>query len=234
MAWVDDLRQWVKQEFAGKFEERDGRVIPSTSDLTSNQAVKVDATFLYADLAGSSDLAQHCPWSTTAEIIRAFLECSTRLMRAYNAEIRSFDGDRVMGVFHGANKNTNAVRCAREIFYTVEKILGPMATDHYTSVKKAGIKLKCGVGVDTGTARAVRAGIRQNNDLIWMGTPPSLAAKLSDIREYPYSVHISETVYKSMGDKVKLDGTKNVWEETSTTFVGSTRKIYRTKWLYTP
>lgn len=234
MAWVDDLRGWVKTEFSSSFAERDGRVVPATSDVSGGQAVKIEATFVYADLAGSSDLAKHCPWSTTAEIIRAFLECSTRLMRAYKAEIKSFDGDRVMGVFHGNSKNTDAVRCAREIFYTVENIIGPMATEKYKSVKNAGIKVKCGVGVDTGIARAVRAGIRDNNDLIWVGTPPSFAAKLSDIRSYPYSVHISDAVFKNMSDTVKLNAGKSVWEPVDVVFAGDTKRVHRTKWLYTP
>jgi class 3 adenylate cyclase len=224
----------VKAEFDGAFSERDGRVIPSTADVGNGAAVKLDATFLYADLAGSSELAQNCPWATTADIIRAFLECSTRLIRAYKAEIRSFDGDRVMGVFMGNHKNTNAVRCAREIFYTVEHIIGPMATTNYKSVRDAGLKLKAGMGVDTGTARAVRAGIRDNNDLIWIGRPPSLAAKLSDIREYPYSVHITDDVYKKMADSVKLSDGKNVWEERSLTFAGQKKVVYRTNWTHTP
>jgi class 3 adenylate cyclase len=43
--------------------------------------VKLDAVFLYADLAGSSRLARVCQWQTTAKIIRAYLDVATRLIR---------------------------------------------------------------------------------------------------------------------------------------------------------
>lgn len=186
------LKEHINSVFAIKWSERTGQVIPDSDSVTlKDGAVKVDATFLYADLAGSSLLAKHCPWETTAKIIRAYLDTSTKLIRAYGGEIRSFDGDRVMGVFIGHLKNTHATRCAREIFYTVEQILAPRATQYFTSVKNANIKLKNCVGIATGEARAVRAGVRNSNDLIWIGKPPSFAAKLSDIRSYPYCVYIS-------------------------------------------
>lgn len=229
----NDLRGYIKSEFTGPFKERDGRVVPG-EDVASGHAVKVDATFLYADLAGSSDLARSCPWSTTASVIRAFLECSTRLIRAQGGEIRSFDGDRVMGVFMGDSKNTKAVRCARQIFYAVEHLVGPLAASEYQSIRNNKIKLKCGIGVDTGTAYAVRGGIRANNDLIWVGTPPSFAAKLSDIRDYPHSVYITDAVYRNMNDSLKTYGGKNVWGAATTQFAGQTRSVYKTSWTIEP
>lgn len=136
MGWVEDLEGSVDGILSTSFDERDGRVVPSTGDVTNSQAVKLDAVFLYADLAGSSALARHCPWDTTAKIIRSFLYCAARLIRAYNGQIRSFDGDRVMGVFIGDMKNTWATYCAREIFFCTEEILEPMATKKFSSAKK--------------------------------------------------------------------------------------------------
>lgn len=113
MTWVDDLTTQAEDLLSTKWDVRGGNVVPGTSSVTlADGAVKIDATFLYADLVGSSLLAKHCPWDTTAKIIRTYLGCSTRLIRAYGGEIRSFDGDRVMGIFKGDNKEANAVRCA--------------------------------------------------------------------------------------------------------------------------
>ena len=210
MAWKDDLENRVDNHYSTQFDVRDGREVPSTDTVTNSRAVKLNAAFLYADLAGSSDLARHCPWGTTAKIIRAFLDTSTRLIRAWGGEIRSFDGDRVMGVFVGTNPRRFATRCAREIDYTVEQILAPKAKAKFTSISDNGIHLKCGVGVDFGESRAVRAGIRNNNDLIWIGRAPSMAAKLSDIRTFPYTVHIHKDVFDVLedGDKV-LNGSRS-------------------------
>lgn len=234
MGWKEDLETWVDGHLDTTFEVRDGTVVPSTDSVTNKQAVKLDAAFLYADLAGSSDLARHCPWDTTAKIIRAFLDTSTRLIKAYKGEIRSFDGDRVMGVFVGNTPRRNATKCAREIFYTVENILGPKATRKFKSISSNNIKLKCGIGIDYGTSRAVRAGIRNSNDLIWIGRPPNMAAKLSDIREYPYSVMIHKDVYNVLEDADKYEGGTNIWEGRTYTLSGVAHSIYRTKWTKYP
>jgi class 3 adenylate cyclase len=113
MALKDDLMDAVDGILETAFEERDGKKIPTSDDVAlSNGAVKLDATFLYADLAGSGLIAKICPWDTTAKIIRAYLDCSVRIIKAHGGEIRSFDGDRVMGVFIGTTKRTDAVKSA--------------------------------------------------------------------------------------------------------------------------
>jgi len=234
VAFKDTLESSIDDILGTSFNERDGRVVPTTEDVKNNEAVKLDAVFLYADLAGSGELARHCPWDTTAKVIRAFLDASTRIIRVYGGEIRSFDGDRVMGVFLGDMKNTYATRAAREIFYATERLIGPKASKKFTSISSNNIKLKCGVGVDYGTGRAVRAGIRSNNDLIWIGRAPSMAAKLSDIRSYPHCVFIHEDVYKMLADSEKMDGSKNMWEKQSFNFAGAAHNIYRTNYFRTP
>jgi adenylate cyclase len=234
MGWVDTLSTAVDNVFSTSLTERNGTVVPTTDSVTNSQAVKLDATFLYADLAGSAMLSRVCPWQTTAKIMRAYLDCTTRLIKVWGGEIRSFDGDRVMGLFVGDLKNTHATNCAREIFYTVENILGPKATKKFDSIRNNDIKLKNGIGIDTGEARAVRAGIRNSNDLIWIGRAPSLAAKLSDLRNYPYCVYISEASYKKLPDTSKLVDGKNIWVEKTFTFAGESHKVYGTLHMKTP
>lgn len=235
MTWVQDLTGSVNGILGSKFEVRDGQKIPESDDLPlRNQAVKVEAAFLYADLAGSAALAAACPWDTTAKIIRAYLDCAIRLIKAYGGEVRSFDGDRVMGVFIGGEKNTNATMCAREIFWCTEHLIGPRATALFQSVKNSGIKIKQACGVDYGWCHAVRAGIRNNNDLIWVGRAPSFAAKLSDIREYPYCTFISDASYKVLMSKAKISGAEDMWEKRSYTFAGKAETIYRSKFTRTP
>lgn len=234
MGWKEDIEGWVDDHLNNTFDVRVGTVVPTTENVSSKQAVELDAAFLYADLAGSSDLARYCPWETTAKVIRAFLDTSTRLIRAYGGEIRSFDGDRVMGVFVGQTPRTNATKCAREIFYTVEYILGPKASRKFQSISKNNIKVKCGVGVDYGKSRAVRAGIRNSNDLIWIGRPPNMAAKMSDIRKYPFCVYIHADVYGVLGDADKFVSGKNIWEERNYALSGITHRIYRTKFTRMP
>jgi adenylate cyclase len=235
MADEASLTQVVDDIFGTAFEEREGRKVPETTDVAlAKGAVKIDATFLYADLAGSGRIAQVCPWETTAKIIRAYLDCAVRLIRAYGGEIRSFDGDRVMGVFMGDNKNSNASNCAREIFWTTEKIIQPKATTKFASVRNNNVKIRQACGLDTGIARAVRAGIRNNNDLIWVGRAPSFAAKLSDVREFPYCTFISEAVYKRLNDAAKSHDGKELWERRTLKFADSDQVIYRSQYMRKP
>src|SRR5579871_1027555 len=99
MARVDDLTKTTEEILDTSWDVRDGTVIPESEDLAlKDGAVKITAAFLYADLAGSSKLAKLCPWKTTAKIIRAYLDCCVRLIKLHGGAVRSFDGDRVMGV----------------------------------------------------------------------------------------------------------------------------------------
>lgn len=235
MAWVDTLTSEIETILTTKWDERNGNVVPESNDITlKDGAVKIEGTFLYADLAGSSGLAKLCPWSTTAKIIRAYLDCCTRSIRAHGGEVRSFDGDRVMAIFKGDSPNTSAARCAREIDWMVEKVLNPKANEKFESVQKNSIHIKHCVGIDTGTAVAVRAGIRNNNDLIWIGRAPSFAAKLSDVREYPYSVYITKACYDKLADSSKKTGETIIWEARSFLFAGESQSVYRTQYLAEP
>jgi adenylate cyclase len=74
-------------------------------------AVKVRGAFLYADLTDSTSLALKAK-SLAAKVFQAFLSTMTRIIIAENGQIRSFDGDRVMGVFIGDRANDAAARCA--------------------------------------------------------------------------------------------------------------------------
>lgn len=100
--------------------------------------------------------------------------------------------------------------------------------------KNNDVKIRCGIGIDYSTARAVRGGIRDNNDLIWIGRAPSMAAKLSDIRSYPYSVHISKATYDLIEDAAKKPNGTNIWEERSFSFAGESNVVYRTKYHKRP
>lgn len=231
----DNLTASVETLLATIWNERDGNVVPDTDSVAlKDGAVKIEATFLYADLAGSSLLAEKCPWGTTAKIIRAYLDICTRSIKIHGGEIRSFDGDRVMGIFKGEAPNTSAVTCAREIDWMVEYVLNPKANAKFLSVSKNDIKIRHCVGIDTSSAVAVRAGIRNSNDLIWIGRAPSFAAKLSDIRNFPYTVYITKEVYNKLGDTAKKNNDIDLWESTTVKFAGIDKIVYKTKYTLTP
>src|SRR4051794_8728269 len=116
MALLNELTKNVDDILNQEWNIREGQVVPATEDVAlAGGAVKLNATFLYADLADSTDLAMNYDKRIAAKVFKSFLSCSTRLIKEHDGKIRSFDGDRVMGVFIGQTKNTTAAKCALKI-----------------------------------------------------------------------------------------------------------------------
>ena len=237
MALSDNIISDVQGIIDKLWNTRKGQKVPNSNDVAlSGGAVELNATFLYADMANSSKMAKKLDRRVAAKILKSFLATTARLVRYHSGAIVSFDGDRILGVFIGDLKNTKAVKCALQIKYTVAEIIRPKFENKYDSVKNANFTISHGVGVDTGTVLAVRAGARGDNDLIWIGRAPNLAAKLSDLRESPYHTFITATVYNAMNDSSKYGGknNKNMWQSRTWTFLGDTITVYRSSWQWKP
>ena len=88
--------------------------VPETSQvsLEKNERVEITATYLYADMVGSSTLAQMAYKPVTAKIIRSYINGASSILRHFGGEIKSFDGDRVMAIFIGSDMETRAVRAS--------------------------------------------------------------------------------------------------------------------------
>lgn len=233
MALVDELKAEVSGITKQTWDTRDGNVVPDTSTVKlAGGAVRLRATFLYADLARSTDLAMRFDPRIAAKIARAFLATCTRIICALNGDIRSFDGDRVMGIFVGETKNTSAARAALHIHYAFRELIRPQFEAKYPALKDFG--LSYGVGVDTSDVFAVRAGIRNNNDLVWIGRAPNIAAKLSNVRVAPYHTIITADVYELLADVARFGGREreNMW--TMKTWDGGVSTVYVSAWYWKP
>lgn len=232
MAIADDMRKEVKEILQTEWSRREGRVVPEPEDVKlGNDAVCLDGTVLYADLAESTHLVNEYEDSFAAEVYKSYLVCACRLIRHNGGVITAFDGDRVMAVFIGDSKNTSAACCALNINHTVIKIINPAIEEEYP---KLGFKLKQAVGIDTSKLFVARTGIRGSNDLVWVGRAANYAAKLCSLREKYYFSFITEDVYKVMNDSVKYGGEKKecMWEQTTWGEYGIT--IYRSSWWRSP
>src|SRR3954447_20800824 len=113
MAFSDEVLKGVQDVLETDWNTRRGYVVPETENVAlSNGAVNVTATYLYADLAGSSQLAQMAKPEVVGKVIRTYLNAAGKILRNYGGEIRSFDGDRVMAIFMGDDQAHNAVSAA--------------------------------------------------------------------------------------------------------------------------
>jgi adenylate cyclase len=235
MALIDDLKSEIDGIVKKAWTRRDGKLVPESDTVgLGNDCVDLEATFLYADLADSTELALQDK-NIAAEVVKAYLMGTTRIIRALGGEIRSFDGDRVMGVFFGGTKNTAAAEAALKINYFFVFILIPVFAGFY---KSRQFSLSQTVGVDVSRVMAVRTGIRDNNDLVWIGRAPNIAAKLSAIREQGYCSYLSEAVFNAMLDGSKFkEGTQELMWESRTWEKGKpygVETVYRSSWWWRP
>lgn len=235
MSLLDDIRSDVSTTISTKWNTRKGSSVPTTDTVAlAGGAVELEATYLYTDLANSSKIAKEFDRRIAAKIFKAFHSTSCRLIRSHGGVITSFDGDRVLAIFIGDSKNTNATKCALKINYVVNEIIEPKFTDSYDVVKNAGFTISHGTGIDTGKVLIVRAGARGTNDLVSIGRGPNLAAKLSDLRNA--RTYITAAVYNKIADSAKLGGenNENMWTRKSWEFLDEKIIIYRSSWQWKP
>lgn len=226
MALSDDLKADVAAIFKEVWKVRDGTAVPQPEDLKlSNDAVRLDGTVLYADLAGSTQLVDSEAPEFAAEIYKSYLRCAAKIIRAEGGEITAYDGDRIMAVFIGDSKNTSAVRTAMKINWARIFIVNPAIKAQYSSKE---YQVRHTIGIDTSKLFIARTGIRGSNDLVWVGRAANYAAKLSALdAEYP--TWITGTVYDSMHASVKETNGKSMWEQRSWTAMDNMR-IFRSNW----
>ncbi len=226
----DDLRAVVKDTFRSAWAERDGRVVPSTSDVRlANEAVHFEeATILYADLSSSTSLVDKHVWYFAAEIYKSFLYCAARIITSEGGAITAYDGDRFMGVFIGDSKNSDAARCALKINYAVNEIVNSELAAVYTDTT---YRVRHVVGIDSSEVRLARTGVRGSNDLVWVGTAANYAAKLTS-GSSPYASVILPRVYNRLNDSAKYGGKNNtcMWVKFRNDELN--RELYGSNWTW--
>lgn len=215
MALIDDLKTEVQSTFASQWTEEPATAVPSPAALrlNANHAKHLDlATVLYADLDGSTNMVDTLSWQSAAEVYKAYLRCASKIIKNEGGVITAYDGDRVMAVFTGDTKNTDAVTAALKINYAVEEVIRPSYRKQYSS---SSFVVKHVIGVDTSALRAARIGVVGDNDLVWIGRAANYAAKLCNISEKP--LWITKAVYDRLMDKAKLSSSTNMWQKRSWT-----------------
>src|SRR5919201_883276 len=132
MGLKGELSEDVKKIFRSLWTVRDGQKVPEVEDVRlGNDAVKICATVLYADLADSTKLVDNHGWDFAAEVYKTYLHCASKIIKDEGGVITAFDGDRVMAVFFDGSKNTNAVRCALKIKWAMVNIINPALKNQY-------------------------------------------------------------------------------------------------------
>jgi len=225
----EEILKEIRAIFGKKWNTREGRQVPEAKDIAlGNDAVTLSGTVLYADMADSTGLVNGFrPWFA-AEVYKAYLLGACRVIRNLGGEVTAFDGDRVMAVFLGDYKNTTAAKAALQINYLVTKTNEMLRASYPTTA----YTLRQTVGIDTSDLFVARTGIRNANDLVWVGRAANYAAKLSALGESGYPTYITEDVFTKLNDGAKFGGQekKPMWEKRIWTERQMT--VYRSSWWW--
>lgn len=223
----DAVKTAVQTTLDTAWDIRGGTVVPTTESVKlKDGAVKVEAAYLYADMANSSEIAQRLKKEVGAKLIRCYVNAAVRIIRAKGGHIRSFDGDRVMGIFMGDSKRNDAVRAALAINWAVDNVLRPRFKEKWPTLEKH-YTVQHGVGIDCGEAVIVRAGVRDNNDLVSVGEAPNVAAKLSELRGLPDIYITASNIYSRLNEPQKVSKGTNMWTDYGSVSIGG--KSYTVK-----
>jgi adenylate cyclase len=236
MSAMDDFDTKLTRILYANWNIQDARVVPKTEDIAQRDGAKrLEATYLYADMADSTALVKNVKPEIAARVIRAYLRIAVDCIRAQGGHIRSFDGDRVMGIFIGPTRRNDAVVAALNISWVVEESLNPkLSVKLWDAPKK--FKVIHRSGIDDGATFIVRGGARDNSDLVSIGDAPNIAAKLSAIRGEGGSIAITDRVYSALFEHNKIARSgETMWRQRPSSLVGPHFvKTYSCGWMRQP
>lgn len=227
MAIHDELKTYVDTVFTQAWARREGQKVPDTDEVAlKNEAVELDATVLYADLAGSTKMVKDKHDWVAASVYKSYLYCAAKLIRNRGGVITAYDGDRVMGVFIGNSKNSDAAICGLNINHAASEIVLARYKQKWPDT---AFDLKQRVGIDTSKLFVARTGIRGSNDLVWVGNAANNAAKMAALPP-SYPTYVTSEVYSRLNEKAKRsnkDGS-NMWTDLGMSAMGC--RIYGSSW----
>ena len=228
MALKDDLATEVNGIFQTNWKTRQGTVVPTDTSVTlGNDAVLIDAAVLYADLADSTKMVGGYKNWFAAEVYKAFLHCAAKVISQCGGTVTAYDGDRVMAVFIGSDKESQAVKAAMKINWCRWEIIRPAIEERYT---KTSFLLNHVCGIDTSQLFVAKTGIRGANDLVWVGRAANYAAKLAAL-DHAKATWITAAVYEQLSDAAKFSKGVNMWQPHTWTAMNKTQIYASTyKW----
>ncbi len=229
MSLGEDFTKEVEEIFKQKWDTLQSRKVPEPGELRlSNGARQLNGTVLYADLDASTNLVDSYQPGFAAKIYKTYLRCAAKIIRSEGGEITAYDGDRIMAVYIGDEKDVRAARSTLKINYTVTKIINPILKKCYP---KTNYRIKHVVGIDTSELFVTSIGIRGSNDLVWVGRAANYAAKLCSLSP-EYSSRITEAVYNQLPESLKYTNDKNtVWQPATWNDMNG-MKIYRSTCIW--
>jgi adenylate cyclase len=160
---------------------------------------EVELSLLFADVRGSTTLAEQMTISEYRSLIQRFYQVTSKVLVEYNAMVNRLMGDQVIGLFvprfAGSKHAEVAIAAARDMM---------RVTGHGEG---ASTRIPIGIGVHTGVAYVGSVGTNKGvNELAVLGPAANLTARLSSLAA-DGEILVSETAAASAQLSIEgLDG----------------------------
>ena len=219
MSLKDDISSGVDSYFGGTYKVTNGRSVPSADAVGLGKVgVSIELAMMFVDIRESTKIVDGLRRISAARMYKAFLWSVTKIVKHYDGEVKSFNGDGVLVVFEGALKCNQAVKAAFMINWMVINSLRPQMNAYFKRNNSLeDVHFGFGLGIDVGEVLVVRAGLKgaTNSDLVWAGNATNIAVKLSDLGGRDNPIYISNRVYNLLNDPQKqyIGSTQAIWEK---------------------
>lgn len=245
MGLKQDIINKVKSIVDDEFTVEDVTSVPDikNSKLTfGNTGLRFEATVLYIDMRGSTEILNNHNKTSVAKMHMAYFHTAVKIAKLLGGEVRSFNGDSILIFFQGTSKQSlsNAVKAAMQMKYMISNLDGGI--NKYLSKYSA---LNFGIGLDDGHILCTKIGLggdSNNQDLMWIGNAVNKATVISDTRKSPCHIGISSYVYSNLLDDVKFGQQQSpwgivekvdMWTKSIITYNDKQEYYYYTNWYWT-
>jgi len=137
---------------------------------TSRAGAEVESTFFFADIRGSTALAESMPAREFRALVDRFYETATRILVDHEAIVDKYVGDEVIGIFVPALSGAEHARQAIEAGLELLDASRRGSDAHHAPI---------GIGVNTGVAYVGAVGTAEHVELTALGDPVNVAARLA-------------------------------------------------------
>ncbi len=228
-------RVWKALKFEPKFDLSSEE---TQAILEKFAKSKVEFVILHIDLVGSTKLSMTLPADRLANIVQAFTQEMSIVIKAYGGFILKYVGDAILAFFLADWDNINvpcqnAVACAHAMIRVMQQGINPILNQYDYP------ELNVRVGIDVGDNVVVQYGwdtttlddgrVMRKPHLDILGYTISITAKMTSLAA-PNQVVVGEFVYEALADEQKglfkpLVVSTEVWEYMSD-YTGKVYQLY--------
>jgi len=192
------LRQQIKKQFEHYLDPRQVKQLQKNPDLLKLGGEKKEATFLFTDVRGFTNLSEKLEPEQVTEIMNKVLTVQVECVQAHGGMVDKFIGDACMAIFSAPlyldQHEKRAVACAQDMRTAIRQLQ-----------KELPEPIAIGIGVNTGYAVIGNMGSQTRFDYSAIGDCVNTAARLeSATKEAGVDILIGESTAKKVNNKLKL------------------------------